>query len=246
MKIEIRALRDTTRELMSYLFPPYRKISKDPKIDYKANHILFRSGIIYGKIGSGKTTTVLSLFNRAVRKYGVDRCNVVIKDEGSLQDLVDCMDGRAVQLLFLDDFTLQDIDEDEIRGFYRIRHLWSEAYNRNTGLIVAFFGTHRFHGLSLEIRTNADILIARSVPLNPYDRGELKRILGDEAIEYLEALESKVNLKHNRSMMKYSVVKFLDRVGVLNTALPRKLLFSFRNRFSIPIEDVEEYVKEMS
>ncbi len=203
--------KDKTGEFLRYILPPKDRIYWSPDQDYDSNHVIFRSLIIYGSPGSGKTEIARKITEEAVKAYGEENVNASITtSEYPLMMLGDVLDSKDIQILVFDDATLQNIKKHSIRGFFQIRNIWKEKTKKNKGFILAMFITHRFHGLTTEFRTNADAIIWKSAPFNKYDVQVVKSYLGDSGVKALRTIEYK------RISNPYwnSVSVFCTKVGI--------------------------------
>ena len=161
------------REVLSVLFPPLL-----PK------NVLWRSCIIIGAPGSGKTETMKKIVEFGVERYGgEERVNAV---EGNLYDVLYWgIDLRPVQILCCDDFTLWRFPDKVKRDYFRVRHIYEKVTGRSYGLIVTILVTHRLHEIEKVFRHDVDLMIWKSVPSNPYDYNLAHRLLGEQVIREL-------------------------------------------------------------
>jgi len=205
----------------SFLFPSLATINKAPKVRYRTNNVIFKNVIIFGFQGSGKTSTANAIARLAIRKYKARNVNAVISEDGDLEALM-CfgLSPKPVNILFADNLTLRKLDDQVLREYFRIRHRYQQAFNKDNGYILSLLGLHRFHSTHVELRTNMDALIVKDSSLNPYDRGILKRMIGDTYLQLLDKL-AKEKLR-NPKLKGVSVFYTKTRVGLIKLPLPRK------------------------
>lgn len=212
-------LEDRTKIFFDLLFPSWERINYSPNVEYDVNNVLFQFLLQFGRIGSGKTETCRSIVERAVEFYGEENVNAVSSE--SLYDLIRYgLDDKPIQILIYDDATLEDLASDTVRRLFKIRQRYQEISGRSNGYILAIVNTHRFHGLKIELRTNVDLAIWRSLPSDPYDLNVMKKFVGQEGLEALEIIEAK-RLK-DPSWNKVAVFTSRLRKGLVILPLARK------------------------
>jgi len=209
-------LSEITRQFYSFLFPPLEKIVNKPITAYEhlMNHIKCKVILLYGKQGSGKTECVRGIVERAIEEYGSDNVHAAIVEEGELGLLVKYgLNSKLVNILFADNITLAKLSKTSIKNFFKIRHYWKRITNRNYGYIIAILASHRIHATPLELRTNLDAIICRNAPTNPWDKNIVKHFIGEEAVEYLTALDRA--REENEELYNISIVNFSNITGIL-------------------------------
>lgn len=200
------------------LFPPIQVLLNKPNTPYRTNNIQFKSVLIYGKIGSGKTEMVRKIAEEAVSRYGADKVSASINEDGEIKDLLDQgLTEKLVNIIFVDNVTLKKYDTDQLHRLFRIRQEIFERTGREIGLIVAIITTHRFHASDLSLRTNNDIVVIRDRPSNPYDKNVIKRMIGQEGLDQITYYV--YQRKSNDDYKKFSVFVAEDEVGILETPL---------------------------
>jgi len=210
-------LNNLTDYFLAKLFPPIEQIMYSPSTSFKTNNVIWKSVVIYGKPGSGKTELVRSLVERAVQKYGQENVNANMTQLGNLALLMKYgLNAQLVQILFADNITLVKPKKEVIKNFYCLRHYYQMLTGKNHGLIIAILAAHRFHSVNVNLR-DADFLIARNSPTSPWDNSIMKRYLGQEGINLLEILEEE-RMK-NRKLWKFSVFYTKRKQGVLELPL---------------------------
>lgn len=172
------------------MFPTLDRINYKPNVSYETNNVIMSNCVQYGHIGTGKTETCRAIVEQAIKYYGEANVNAVI-DDGDLSSIMSRgMDNKLIQILIIDDATLSEVDDTEIRAYFKIRHIYKQKFGLSNGYILTIFNVHRFHGLKTELRTSIDIAIWRSQPTNPYDRNVVTKFVGKDGIEDLEYIES--------------------------------------------------------
>lgn len=174
-------------DLLNLVFPPLKRITHHIDVE-GSNSIDIRSIAIYGKPRSGKTEIVRDLVQKANNKYGEHNVNVSYVEDGKyFPFLVKYgLDDKLVQILICDNATLTRIPDKWIAEYFSLAHRWREQTGRPYGYVLAVFIAHRLHGLQpVELRTNLDAIIFRSGPSNIYDRGVIKKFIGDKGYKRL-------------------------------------------------------------
>jgi len=214
-------LKDITREFYQYLYPDMEEIKNTPDVPYDTNSILVRDILIFGNRATGKTEMVRKIVEVGVEKYGEKNVNAVGIEEGCLDDLYYSVDKRLVQILFLDDFTLQNVGKEELRRFFRLRNEWYSMSKRKYGLLISIISSHTFYGMAKDLRTIASAFVFKSSTSNKYDRDCIRQQIGEDGLSYLDALD--VARSKDKNVGSLSIVKFLHaKIGVLYTPLARK------------------------
>jgi hypothetical protein len=211
----------SNKEFFNYIFPTVDRIQFTPNVNYQTNNIIFCSGLIYGSIGSGKSEVFRSIVEKAVEYYGIDNVNNNLTYNNFRKLIFYGTDDKLINLLMIDDITLQDIDKKTLQMYFSIRHIHKGIFQVNNGYIMSILGVHRFHGVrNAELRTNLDFLIVKTLPTNPYDYSIIRKFIGDKGIEFLTLIE-KERLE-NIDYKKYNIYWLRTReVGLLELPLAK-------------------------
>jgi len=229
-----------TSYFYDYIFPSIELITYTPKTKYKINNVRYKNIIIFGFMGSGKTETVRSIVNEAIKRYGKNNVNAVSVEDGSLDLLIDYgLKSTLINILFADNITLRKIDPYVMYRYFTIRHVYANRFNTNIGYILTISATHRFFGIPKEMRCTCDAIIVRNSTMNPYDRSILSKFITKEGLEFLERLEEA--REHDRKLMKYSVFATKRKIGILETELAEE---SYLEEVLIPMTKVPSLILE--
>uniref|UniRef100_A0A6H1ZZG1 Uncharacterized protein n=1 Tax=viral metagenome TaxID=1070528 RepID=A0A6H1ZZG1_9ZZZZ len=220
--------------LYNLLLPSMKHIKFVPKTSYVTNSILFKSVLIYGKIGSGKSEIYRSFVEKAVKKYGIENVNAQYVTKGKyLRYLLEYgLDNKLIQCLFVDDATLSKIPKDVMEDYFRIRHKWYELTNRPYGYILSFIAAHRFYGVHLSLRSDNDTYIFLTSPTSPFDRSVTKKYIGEEGIARLQFFEEQRSKRLNSKYKSYSIFNARGQTGTLIAKLARR---SYMSEVRVPI-----------
>jgi len=219
-------INDVTRTFYKFIFPSKKRILYTPKTKYETNNVIFKNIILFGFQGSGKTLTAMRIVEEAIKKYGIEKVNAIISEEGDLEELIYFgLQNKLVNILFADNLTLRKIKEDVLRDYFRIRHLYYERFKQNVGYILSILSVHRFHGKGcpIELRTNMDGLIVKDTSLNPYDYHFIKRMIGEDLLNILKLISEYKN--RNPRYKKYSVFVSKYFRGVVSFPIPKHNYF---------------------
>jgi len=212
-------LEDRTSDFYKILFPSWRRISFKPDTGYSTNNVIKRDLIIYGDQGTGKTLTSIRIVEEACKLYGSDKVNAVdCSGKKGIYVFEYGLTDQPVQILVFDDYTLVDVPKEKIRDFFRARNIWFKKKGVTNGLMIKIFCTHRFHGLLPEFRTNLDLLVVKSYPVNPYDRSVMKKFIGEEGMEDLITIEKGRSLNPYWNSLAVFTSKFLTGIVTLPIA----------------------------
>ncbi|MBS7623938.1 AAA family ATPase [Candidatus Bathyarchaeota archaeon] len=152
------------------------------------NNIFHRHILIHGAMGSGKTETAKTIVQNLQLVYGSENVHAAWA-ESSINDLFQQIRPTPVNILVAEDLTLRKHDPEALNRFFRVRHLVKELTGRNTGLVVTVVTAHRLHGLDKELRCDIDLLLAKSIPKNPWDYEILSRFFGEQLLEEFENMK---------------------------------------------------------
>lgn len=184
---------DVTSKFLDYYLPDTESILfSDKGIPY-ANNVIFRSMILFGFPGSGKTTAANSIAGWAVEKYGEEQVNARISEDGSLTNLHQGLRDSLVNILFSDNTTLAKQDSIAIQDHFKLRNIFANQFQKRNGYIFSIIALHRYHGIPVELRSCIDGILIRDISLNPYDRTILKDFIDDD-----EMFEVATNLTDER------------------------------------------------
>jgi len=226
-------MKNLTDYFLGKLFPDLEQILYTPETSYPTNNIIHRNVVIYGKPGSGKTEAVRACVEKAVEKYGREKVNSSLARNGELGLLLESgMDDKPVQILFADNVTLVKPKKVDIQNFFKIRHYYRMLTGSNNALLVTFLAAHRFHGMDISLRTDFDLLLARSSPTNPWDNNIIKRFIGDEGISLMEVLEEERETR--RKLYRFSMFYSKRKKGLLELPLARKNYLQELDEYHLP------------
>ena len=138
--------KDITEEVNSRILPDMPK----------GRQVVDKQISIVGKVGTGKTGLMNAIAGMAIKKYGKDKINILYTDD--LRVCLDKMDGRPIQLWFVDDATSNAssraiFDQKELAAEYnRRRHIYMEKNPGKPGVIITVFGWQRWKELDPAFR----------------------------------------------------------------------------------------------
>ena len=204
-----------------------------PKVNYPINSIRFRNLVIFGEQGIGKTETVRAIIEKAVEYYGQENVHAIIAESGKLDWVLDygLNNRKLVQILFIDNITLVENPESIYQRFFKIRHEWLGWTDRPYGYIITILGSHRFHGVPMEVRTNLNAVIIMNDTMNPYDHALIKRYVSDDGIKDLEELEhTRYKVPGNTGISLFKIRSGV--LGLLNLGMAKK---NYMERLLVPI-----------
>jgi hypothetical protein len=220
-----------------------KKITYTPSTKYISNSIIFKSVLLYGHQGIGKTEKVRSFVEKAVKKYGRKNVNARYITRGDyLPYLIKYgLDNKLIQILFCDNATLSRIPRDTLEDYFNIRHIWYNRTKRPYGYILSFLACHRFHGVNTELRTDNDVIIFMNAPTNPFDYSIVKRYIGEEGIARLEYFEKERNRRLNSKYKKYSIFWSRGQIGLYISRLAKE---NYLKEVSIPILEAYKRIRK--
>jgi len=179
----------TTKKFLDTLFPPLNVILR-PVSRLDENAIIQKHVLLYAKQGQGKTETANWLVGEAIRRYGDHNVSSFsAKGENFRYLLQDGFSDVPVNILVAEDITDVQMSRDEIRDFFRVRHLMREQTGRQNGYVLVFLTTHRFHDVPIALRTDVDFILFKESPSNDYDYHFVRGFIGDSGIRLLSQLE---------------------------------------------------------
>jgi hypothetical protein len=163
---------DITNEVNTRLFPDMPK----------GDHVIHKQLAIAGKMDSGKTVLMNYLCSLAIKKYGKEKINIIYTDD--LRVAFDMMDGKQVQLYFIDDAmtnasSRQSYDQAELaKVFNRQRHVFAEEHaNGKPGILINIFGWQRWKELDVTFR-DANYVIFKTGMAQKEERSLIEGFLG--------------------------------------------------------------------
>lgn len=131
-----------------------------------------------GEAASGKTAKTKRIINYLVQVYGGENVAVLrAKGEEFRQVLAGAWPTRLVIVIVLEDATEVKFTHDEIRDFFRIRHIMHERTGLSNGLVLLCFTSHNLYDLQKELRTKVPLLLLSDVPTNTWDLRDTRTYL---------------------------------------------------------------------
>lgn len=203
---------------------------KNPDIPY-ANNVIYKSLLIYGNPGSGKTTTINSIAGMFVDEYGIENINARFKEDGNLEPLIyRGLAPKMVNLLFADNATLREQSKEVLNNYFTLRQRFFDKFNKDpwnlsNGYILNTISIHRYHGINTNFRSTVEGIIVKDISLNPYDRRAIASFVGNK--ELMEMLDEIVDLRFDdRALMNYSLLITRNKVGLLYLEPRKEFYFS--------------------
>lgn len=198
------------KEFFQIMFPSMKRIMK-------ADSPLYSNLMLYGAAGMGKTLGIESIIEKAQEKYGPENVHATITDGDVGLALSIGFDSRPIQIVAIDDLTLRKVNQTELEGFYKCRHL-ALANGMKHGYILTILVVHDFFAIPKHLRTYFDFLIACNPPTNQFDKNFLKQYLGGEIIRELFRLQRKKRIDDNLKAIK--AYWFLGQSGFIKQKKP--------------------------
>lgn len=178
-----------TNEFLEMLFPPLQAILRSVERP-EENAIIQKHLLLYAKQGQGKTETANWLVAEAIRRYGKPNVSSFsVKGENFRHLLSYGFSDVPINILVAEDITDVQMRKEEVRDFFRIRHVMRERTGRQNGYVLVIFTGHRFHDIPVALRTDVDFILFRESPSNDYDYHFVRSFIGDYGLRLLSQLE---------------------------------------------------------
>jgi len=209
---------DLTETTYRYLFPPI----KDGKVS-------LRHGAVIGLPECGKTEMINDIAIHFRDHYGEGRVNIVFCDW--LQDALDNMDSKPIQLLIVDDAVKKANSRksggnaDDTADYFNIRHVFEAKARTRTGAIILIYIAQRFKSLDIVFR-NAMYLWFKTSTIDPDDRDIIIKYIGASTYQDLKELSARMYYHHDDSAKDHSIV-FLpleDKTGIFTTTMQPRII----------------------
>jgi len=164
--------------------------------------------MLFGTMGSGKTSLYRYIGREAINHYGKKKVNAIIST--SLDELIDNIDSKPVQILFLDDAGMQTQTAAKtlIAKFTSIRHTFSQK--RTTGVIIVLFAVQDYFLLAKKLRSTLHVEFFKHAPTNKHDISQIKGFLGYLAMKLLLKISKKVFEEHKYEWLSTCIAKTIS------------------------------------
>jgi len=168
---------------------------------------------IVGKPGCGKSTLMNFLCWLAIKKYGVDKLNIVYTDD--LNVCYDMINNKPVQLFFVDDATSnassrEIFEQKELaKTFNRQRHVFEGKLMGKPGVIITIFGWQRWKELDPAFR-DGDIIIFKTGMAQESEKKIIEDFIGTYYTTVLDGIWDRIALQDNAAKST-SVVRISAR-----------------------------------
>ena len=188
---------DLTETTYRYLFSPI-----------KGGKVSLRHGAIIGLPESGKSEMVNDIAYHFCDYYGEGKVNIVFCDW--LQDALDNMDSKPVQLLIVDDASTKANSRksggnaDDTADYFDIRHAFERKARTRTGVIILIYIAQRFKSLDIVFR-NAMYLWFKTSTIDPDDRDIIIKYIGNQTYTDLKEISAKMYYHHDDTAKEHSI-----------------------------------------
>jgi hypothetical protein len=192
------------------------------------NAIEQRHIIVYGRQGVGKTNSANWIIQQARIRYP-HQVNVQVAPGENFRSLLTSSNwtNQPVQILVVEDLTNVKLKDEELRDFFRIRHIMAQRTGLMEGLCVVIFTCHRFHDTPILFRSDYDGLIVLSAPTNDWDFQFIERKITPDGVKLLDKAEANNQrgfaiVTYRRSLVGYIQLPFV--ASVASTVQPEGLV----------------------
>jgi len=170
-----------------------RLVPRDlPKpLDREDNAIKLRTVIIFGREESGKSNAAQIIIDELKKTYGSKNVDSKwFQAENFRTALESKWPRKPIQTLVFEDITNVKLTDDDVKNFFRMRHIMAERTGKREGLCVCIFTLHRFHDMPKSFRSDYDSLIVLSLPMNDWDFNFVSNKIMQEGVKVLEQTEA--------------------------------------------------------
>jgi len=172
-KLSVEEVRANTAHLYQALFPSMEQLM-NPIL--RGNAVQQRLILCYGRQGSGKSAKAETIVAHAKEVYGAKNVAVQVAQGEGFREILGASkwSRRMITVLVLHDCTNVKFREEELRDFWRIRHIMQAKTGLNRGLVLLIFTAHTFFELPPTFRTDTDIILMSDMPTNPFHKQQYK------------------------------------------------------------------------
>ncbi|MGB9022398.1 MAG: hypothetical protein WCC94_03070 [Candidatus Bathyarchaeia archaeon] len=172
------AVRTNTRHFYDSLhLPPLSLLMQVPEGD---DEIATDQRILLcvGEAASGKTAKTNRIIRYLVQVYGAENVAVLSANgEEFRQIMAGPWPHCLVIVIRMEDATEVKFTHEEIRDFFRSRHIMHERTGQRNGLVVLMFTVHNLYDVQKELRTKVPLLLLSDVPTNTWDLRDTRTYL---------------------------------------------------------------------
>lgn len=171
------AVRTNTRHFYDSLrLPPLAFLMQVPEGDDIA--IEQRILLCVGEAASGKTAKTNRIISYLIQVYGAENVAVLsAKGEEFRQIMAGPWPHHLVIVIRMEDATEVKFTHEEIRDFFRSRHIMHDRTGLRNGLVLLVFTAHNLYDLQKELRTKVPLLLLSDVPTNTWDLRDTRTYL---------------------------------------------------------------------
>ena len=193
--------------------------------------IEFYSVVIAAVPGFGKSELADWLAEQLADYYGASNVNALRFQGKDIEPLLEAMDTKPVQILFLDD-CIGEIKMDIQEQFDLIRHRYNDKLEeqglKQGGLIFVFFTVQTIFSLAKEYRRNSTAMIIKSNTIDERYERELKNYIGKTGIDVLSDIERRVLEDYDHEAKGTSIIKLKTRSkpGLLHSGLAKEKIWT--------------------